>query len=110
MKTKPFPQNFNVTILIIIFIYNPAAFQGILKCRLYSEKSFLPLFKTDEKYADTVLRMAERRRRLAVGKWRKAASRTGKTENLSEKYNFLRSTNFKLLSKMKGDSINYKFS
>ena len=82
-----FPQNFIVTILIIIFIYNPAAFQAILKCRLYSEKSFPPLFKTDEKYTDTVLRMAERRWRIALGKWRKATSRTGQTENLSEKKN-----------------------
>jgi hypothetical protein len=100
---------FIVTIIIIVIIYNPAAFQGILKCRLYSEKQFPPLMKTDEKYADTVLRNVERRRGIAVGNGRKAAARTRQTENLSEKYNILCSTNIKLLSQMKGYSINCIF-
>ena len=91
MKTNPFPQTFTVTILIIIIFYNSAAFQAIRKFRLYSEKSFPPLSKTDEKYADALLRMLERRRGIAVRKGRKIAARTRRTENLSEEYIFLRS-------------------
>jgi hypothetical protein len=43
--------------------------------------------KIDENYADTVLRIVESRRGIAVGKGRKTAPRTGQTENVSEKYN-----------------------
>jgi hypothetical protein len=52
----------------------------------------------------------ERRRGIAVRNGRKAAARRGQTEHLNEKYNFLLSTNFKLLSQMRGDSINCNFS
>jgi hypothetical protein len=66
--------------------------------------------KTDEKYADTDLRIVEMRRGIAVGKWRKAAALTRQTENLNEKNIFLPTKSIKLLSQMKGDLTNCNFS
>jgi hypothetical protein len=66
--------------------------------------------KTEEKIADTVLRIVEMLRGIAVGKGRRAAALTRQTENLNEKNIFLPTKSIKLLSQMKGHSTNCNFS